>query len=203
MMSGISLAIDERYTQTEIKNLANIYGQSTAKMNQAIISNNIKRVIGINPFFGDAFLPDTMANFSAFNANLITSMKNDAIKNVNTMVYSGFQKGQRAEDLSDQILKYVDPRVGNVRARANLIARDQISKLNGQLTQLRQTELGLNRYIWRTTGDDAVRPSHQELDGKTFSWDDPPEVGHPGEDFQCRCYAEPVLNDLVPGLDDL
>jgi SPP1 gp7 family putative phage head morphogenesis protein len=202
LMSGINLAIDERYTQTEIKNIAQLYGQQTARMNKTIIANNIKRVVGVDVFMGDMFLPDTMANFAAFNANLITSMKGDAIKNVSTMAYQGFQSGRRAEDISDDILKYVDPRVGNVRARANLIARDQISKLNGQLTELRQSDLGINRYRWRTTGDDAVRPSHQALDGKIFSWDDPPEVGHPGEDYQCRCYAEPVLEDLVPGLDE-
>lgn len=27
--------------------------------------------------------------------------------------------------------------------------------------------------------------------GRFFSWDDPPEGGHPGEDHNCRCRAEP------------
>lgn len=202
LMNGINLAIDERYTQDEIKNLAKLYGQSTARMNKSIIANNIKRVVGVDVFMGDAYLADTMANFASLNARLITSIKDDAIKKVTTMAYNGFNTGMRAETLSDEILEYIDPRVGNIRARANLIARDQISKLNGQLTELRQADLGINRYRWRTTGDDAVRPSHQALDGKIFSWDDPPEVGHPGEDYQCRCYAEPVLEDLVPGLDE-
>ncbi|MBT4932618.1 MAG: minor capsid protein [Rhodospirillaceae bacterium] len=48
------------------------------------------------------------------------------------------------------------------------------------------------KYIWRTVGDSKVRSSHAELDGKVFSWDDPPEEGHPGEEYNCRCWAEDV-----------
>lgn len=31
--------------------------------------------------------------------------------------------------------------------------------------------------------------AHAERDGKIFRWDDPPEGGHPSQDFGCRCYA--------------
>ena len=43
-----------------------------------------------------------------------------------------------------------------------------------------------------TRGDGKVRPSHQSNDGKIFSWDNPPPTGHPGEDYNCRCRAEPT-----------
>ena len=45
-------------------------------------------------------------------------------------------------------------------------------------------------YIWRTAGDSKVRSSHAERNGETFSWDAPPEGGHPGEAPNCRCRAE-------------
>lgn len=54
-------------------------------------------------------------------------------------------------------------------------------------------------YIWRTQMDDRVRPRHADREGKEFAWDDPPLGGHPGEDYNCRCYAE----TLQPGLDML
>ncbi|CCQ74449.1 phage head morphogenesis protein [Magnetospira sp. QH-2] len=47
-------------------------------------------------------------------------------------------------------------------------------------------------YIWRTVGDNKVRSSHADREGQTFSWDDPPEGGHPGEAPNCRCWAEEV-----------
>ena len=47
------------------------------------------------------------------------------------------------------------------------------------------------RYIWRTRNDGKVRSSHAAREGQVFSWDDPPVGGHPGEDYNCRCTAEP------------
>ncbi|MDF0604003.1 minor capsid protein [Psychromarinibacter sp. C21-152] len=51
-------------------------------------------------------------------------------------------------------------------------------------------------YIWRTRGDDKVRPSHAANNGQVFAWDDPPETGHPGEDYGCRCTAEPAMAEI-------
>lgn len=48
-------------------------------------------------------------------------------------------------------------------------------------------------YVWRTQRDGKVRSSHAEREGQVFSWDEPPEGGHPGEDYGCRCTAEPYL----------
>ncbi|MEM9717039.1 MAG: glycosyl hydrolase 108 family protein [Pseudomonadota bacterium] len=47
-------------------------------------------------------------------------------------------------------------------------------------------------YIWRARDDDKVRSSHSANNGKVFAWNNPPETGHPGEDFNCRCWAEPT-----------
>jgi Phage Mu protein F like protein len=47
-------------------------------------------------------------------------------------------------------------------------------------------------YIWRTESDEKVRPSHAANSGKIFSTDNPPITGNPGEDYNCRCWAEPI-----------
>lgn len=54
-----------------------------------------------------------------------------------------------------------------------------------------------NYYVWHTVGDDRVRSSHEERDGKIFAWDDAPEGGHPGEDYNCRCTAEPYSKNSI------
>ena len=46
-------------------------------------------------------------------------------------------------------------------------------------------------YIWRTKKDDKVRGAHAEREGKIFNKNVPPEGGNPGEDYNCRCWAEP------------
>lgn len=46
------------------------------------------------------------------------------------------------------------------------------------------------KYTWRTRKDSKVRSKHWEREGDEFDWDNPPEGGHPGEDYGCRCWAE-------------
>ena len=62
----------------------------------------------------------------------------------------------------------------------------------GLINQLRQEDLGIEQYTWRSQDDTKVRDSHAEHDDQVFRWDDPPAGGHPGEAHNCRCYAEPI-----------
>lgn len=57
---------------------------------------------------------------------------------------------------------------------------------------LKNADHPTTHYIWRTRGDGKVRSRHAKFNGKVFSWNNPPEGGyHPGEDYGCRCWAEP------------
>jgi|GEM_PF-7116926 len=57
-------------------------------------------------------------------------------------------------------------------------------------------------YIWRTQGDEKVRGSHAANEGKVFSYANPPPTGNPGEEYGCRCFAEPYeIND--PPIEDV
>jgi SPP1 gp7 family putative phage head morphogenesis protein len=109
--------------------------------------------------------------------------------------------GRRVEDLRDDLIGR-----GNVsESRAALIARDQTLKLNSFLNQAHQNENGVTRYTWSTSGDERVRDTHAELDGDDFEWGSPPmidrgdgtsEALNPGEDYQCRCVAIPIIGGL-------
>lgn len=91
------------------------------------------------------------------------------------------------------------------QSRAELIARDQVLKLNAEVTQKRHEAAGIVEFVWSTSRDERVRPDHKVLEGKRYRYDDPPVVdrrrgtrGLPGIHFQCRCVAIPV----IPGFDD-
>jgi hypothetical protein len=62
----------------------------------------------------------------------------------------------------------------------------------GLINQLRQQDLGIERYIWRSRDDSKVRDSHADFDDQVFRWDEAPADGHPGQAHNCRCVAEPV-----------
>lgn len=52
-------------------------------------------------------------------------------------------------------------------------------------------------YIWRIRDDEKVRPSHAANNGQVFAWGDPPPTGNPGEDYRCRCRAEPYDPEIA------
>lgn len=121
-----------------------------------------------------------------------------ARREVEAIIEDPLRQGSRVE----AIRKEIEERLGVVRSRAELIARDQTLKLYGQIQEERQQAAGVERYVWSTSDDERVRPDHEDLDGTTQSWDSPPIVdkrtgrrAHPGGDFQCRCAAIPVLDD--------
>jgi len=47
-------------------------------------------------------------------------------------------------------------------------------------------------YVWKTVGDEKVRWKHAMRNGKTFAWNELPPGELPGQEFECRCWAEPV-----------
>lgn len=125
------------------------------------------------------------------NASLISSIKNSFADRVHQNILKAVQSGERWENLAETIKL-----AGQVtEARAEVIARDQIGKLYGQINADRQRAAGVLKFVWRTSRDNRVRQEHEDLEGRVFNYDDPPEIGLPGEPIQCRCYAEPVIED--------
>ncbi len=121
----------------------------------------------------------------------------------------GAQKtGLRHETLVGEVQRIT----GAGLKRAKLIARDQTVKHNAAVNEAQAKASGIVEYTWRSTHDNACRPMHRDLDGTVHRYDDPPitnEAGdrnNPGEDYNCRCQAEPkppqAVEDLFSGLAD-
>ncbi|HPA70780.1 MAG TPA: minor capsid protein [Spirochaetota bacterium] len=129
------------------------------------------------------------------NLELIRSLASEHIDEVAGILNAGYTGGQSLKTITDAI-EYV---TGVNRNRAKFWARDQASKFFGEVTKMRQTAAGIPGYIWRALKDGRVRDAHAEVSGKFFDWKNPPNVGvndnpvHPGEDFNCRCWAEPAF----------
>jgi len=132
------------------------------------------------------------------NVDLIKTIPKQNLAQIRKAIEEGIKNG----DDSYSLKKVIKELEGKNKNRAKLIARDQLQKLNSNLNQARQQTLGIRGYIWRTSNDERVRQSHKDNNGKRFQWDKPPSgTGHPGDDIQCRCVAEPDLGELIPSLN--
>ncbi len=110
--------------------------------------------------------------------------------------------GQRRETLVGTIQKSY----GVTKAKARFLAKQETSLLVANLKETRYTDAGITEYKWGcVTGSPLhpVRPSHKKLEGRIFSWKDPPITtapneparrNNPGKDYGCRCFAIPVVN---------
>lgn len=194
LLDGILVVFGRDFTEDERKRIAKQQARQAAEFNRTQNDKAFGRTLEVNVFRNEPQLSKVFESFAAENAALIKSLSERHIDAVRAIVLRSVRTGLPAKEVEKLIRK----RIGKTDANLKLIARDQISKLNGQLTRIRQQEVGVTRYIWRTSLDERVRFTHRVKEGKTFSWDKPPiDTGHPGEDFQCRCYAEPILEDLL------
>lgn len=96
---------------------------------------------------------------------------------------------------SEAKAKILKERLGATKAKAEFWARDQTLTNHSQIVQQRARMVGLDRYEWITSNDERVREEHAALNGQVFRIGDPPPVGAPGEDYNCRC----TMSLLAPG----
>lgn len=141
---------------------------------------------------------EASAEWALTNARLITVMSDEVIQDLAGRLRDEWVRGSRWED----IRALVQDRLGVGRSRAELIARDQVLKLNSDMTAERHRAVGVTRYKWSTSRDERVRAGHRHLEGTTQTWANPPVVDprtgrrdHPGRDYQCRCVAIPIFDD--------
>jgi SPP1 gp7 family putative phage head morphogenesis protein len=158
--------------------------------------------LGINLRKEEPKFNGLIAGWRRDNIALITSLVDQELGTIQNLLADG--EGRRVESLANDI----EERLRVTRSKAELLARDQVLKLNAKITGERQKAAGVEQYIWTTSGDERVRSRHADLEGETFRWDDPPvtnedgDRNHPGEDYQCRCTAYPVLPELGEGGDE-
>lgn len=177
------------FPDVRIVNIAVKTAQIVDDFNAKQINRTLKQVLGVDYSRFEPWITQEIKGFTTANVKLISSIPDQYFDKVEGIVLRGAQSGKLSKDIASDIIE----QFGVTERRAALIARDQVSKFNGNLNQLRQQNIGVTKYRWSTSGDERVRPEHEELDGEIFEWSDPPEVGHPGQDFQCRCSAIPVF----------
>jgi SPP1 gp7 family putative phage head morphogenesis protein len=140
----------------------------------------------------------------AAQVDLITSLPWDAARDVqeastDALLTSARYPEREAEIEAALARAHPDWIERKLRTRATLIARTETARSASVLVQARAEHIGANEYEWLTSGDWKVRPSHRRLNHSRQRWDDPPLSdapdyhSHPGQIFNCRCVALPIL----------
>lgn len=150
------------------------------------------------------------------NYTLIVSNAKNYVSKINTLTEQAIVNGWTGKKLKEEITNATQ---GLSDKHCKLLARDQMGKLNGQITQAQMEEIGLDMYVWSTSYDDRVRDSHAVMEGLVCRWDDASVVSydggktwvdrpsdavqlHPGQDIQCRCVGLAYYPELTAEIKD-
>lgn len=115
-------------------------------------------------------------------------------KNIKMNAFGGYRY--------EGMVKTIQDRYGVSVNKARFLARQETSLLMVKFKQSRYQSVGANEYKWSCVNGSPkhpVRPMHKRLDGKIFSWNNPPIVDehgnrkNPGQDYGCRCDAIPIV----------
>lgn len=127
--------------------------------------------------------------------DLIKSIPLEAAQRVQELTTEGLVTGERAKSIAAEILRTEEVS----KAKANMIARTEVARAASTLTEARATFVGSEGYIWRSSGDGDVRPTHRAMNGKFVPWNKPPKTDkglepyHAGCGPNCRCYPDPII----------
>ena len=193
----------------------------TADETMAFSEKEFKKIIDkgihVNVPTSAPWWDDMKASWAEDNYTLITSNARKYVEQINILTEQAIVNGMSPGKLKDEIFKATESLSDK---HCKLLARDQMGKLNGQITQAQMQEIGLDLYVWSTSYDDRVRDSHALMEGLLCRWDDasvcsydngktwePRPAGavdlHPGQDIQCRCIGlafYPELEAEVEGI---
>jgi SPP1 gp7 family putative phage head morphogenesis protein len=102
----------------------------------------------------------------------------------------------------EQTAKMIQKSFGVAERKAKFLARQETALMMAKFKEVRYAEAGVNEYIWtcvKGSPGHPVRPMHKALDGTRHKWNNPPVTSsdgkrnNPGQDYNCRCYARPVV----------
>lgn len=185
-IKGLSLGI---FNNKATKNVARKHVNAVNTTSKAQTHKQM-RAAGINPFENEPWLQEYLHAKVNENVSYIKSISSAYTDKVEQIVMRGVTSGKSTKEIRDELLKETDA----TRNRAEFIARDQTGTIMGQITAKRHKSAGIPGFMWSDSGDNKVRPSHVERNGKYYSYDDP-DAPIPGEEYGCRCVAIPEFDE--------
>ncbi len=144
--------------------------------------------------------------FIAENVELIKTISPQYFKDLTQAISANF-RGQDQKSGKSLAGRIQD--IGGISdRRARFIARDQTAKITSSLSHTRNQALGAKKYDWITANDRRVvgNPSglypkptrghgnHYKRNNKTYYYNKPFADGLPGDAYNCRCLARPIID---------
>ncbi len=178
---------------------SNIFATQLWKVDKDIYST--LKEITVSPMLSKSEREKISREWSNNMDKWIKDFSKEEIRSLRRKVKKSVLAGNRYESLIDTIKNSY----GVTSNKAKFLARQESNLLLAKFAEAKYKASGIDEYEWQcVAGSPAhpVRPSHKKLNGKIFRFDEPPITtgpgeaerrNNPGEDFNCRCRARPIV----------
>ena len=164
--------------------------------------NKVAKVVGIDvqALIAKEGMKATTNALMLETAQWIKTLRDESLEKFTNNTLFAMTQGESL----DTIVKQFDTVVSERKNHARFLAKNQVQNYNAISTKIRAQNLGITKAIWRTAGDERVRPSHEDRDGKEFDLAEGLYSSVDGKyllvgvDFNCRCSQDLV----IPGTED-
>lgn len=153
-------------------------------------------VLGANADLDEAGIEKLSKQYTENLKPYVKKFSDEMVAELREMVAANAEKGYRF----DRLISRIQGRFDVSQTKAEFLAQQETAMLVSRHRRIRFEDVGVTRYVWRTSGKTSVRDDHKKLNGREFLYSDPPIVdsatgrrGNPGEDFGCQCVDDPVL----------
>ena len=194
-----------------------IFSNAAADLNEELQDVQPDDIAIFSPRYGQAIKSSLDASEQIVN-NFGEEAGNRAILKIDSLLSKGARWEEIAIAIEGDISKDNDFYRDEFN-RAKFIARNEVGNALGAINQVSQEDAGIRFYTWETAGDERVRHTHGDLDGKVFTWSgaaitaedangtvktiegaiDPNFSGSPttpGKPWNCRCVAIAFDEDI-------
>lgn len=158
-----------------------------------------KTGINVTELIAKEGMKSTTNALMAETSQWIKTLRDDTFQKFTNNTLFAMSQGESL----DTIVSQFDEVVSERKNHAQFLARNQVQNYNSVTTKIRAQNLGITKAVWETAGDERVRPSHADREGKEFdlaeglysSYDDLYLL--PGTDYNCRCTYTMIIPETV------
>lgn len=134
----------------------------------------------------------------------IKTLRDDTFQKFTNNTLFAMSQGESLDTIVDQF----DDIASERKNHAQFLARNQVQNYNSVTTKIRAQNLGITKAIWETSGDERVRASHNDREGKEFDLAEGCFSSLdglyllPGTDYNCRCTYTMIIPETPEEEDD-
>jgi uncharacterized protein with gpF-like domain len=189
--------------KSESKSIARGFADGTLRHHDVAFKSSLRKAGFSVKFQKDPAVSKVLDASVIENVNLITSIPEEYMEHVTTLVRESIDKGRDMTKLTEKLAGIH----GMTKRRAITIARDQNNKATALIHRVRQRQVGIKRAQWiHTTASMHPREEHAAWSdaGETYNIDEgmyseeDGEFVWPGTPINCGC----TCMSVVPGSDE-